>query len=120
MCVCCILSNILTQKSKSFVPGITCIIMKIPLQIISFFLSIFVTNGFYIYSFRPVIILLSNKDNKEIESPIENTKVAMSNARMNEKNKRSPGADLQTADEQADAAYADLLNTSLDQRFASS
>jgi hypothetical protein len=28
----------------------------------------------------------------------------------------SPGAGLQTADEQADAAYADLINTTMDQR----
>ena len=41
---------------------------------------------------------------------------AMENARKNEKSYSSPGAGLLTADEQSDAAYADLINTSMDQR----
>jgi len=41
-------------------------------------------------------------------------KAAMKNARMNVKNRLSPGAGLATADEQSDAAYADLINTSID------
>ena len=41
---------------------------------------------------------------------------AMKNARDNEGRGTSPGAGLPTADEQADAAYADLINTSMDQR----
>lgn len=41
---------------------------------------------------------------------------AMKNARDNEGSGTSPGAGLPTADEQADAAYADLINTSMDQR----
>eukprot|EP01035_Chromulina_nebulosa_P029422 gene29422-38994_t len=40
----------------------------------------------------------------------------MKDARESLQNKLSPGAGLQTADEQADAAYADLINTSMDQR----
>jgi len=41
---------------------------------------------------------------------------AMKNARDNEGSGTSPGAGLSTADEQADAAYADLINSSMDQR----
>lgn len=44
------------------------------------------------------------------------TAQAMKDARDSLKNKLSPGADLSTADEQSDAAYADLINTSMDQR----
>jgi len=40
----------------------------------------------------------------------------MSNARENAKQGLSPGAGLATADEQSDAAYADLINTSMDQK----
>eukprot|EP00597_Dinobryon_sp_UTEXLB2267_P006830 CAMPEP_0170096892 /NCGR_PEP_ID=MMETSP0019_2-20121128/28874_1 /TAXON_ID=98059 /ORGANISM="Dinobryon sp., Strain UTEXLB2267" /LENGTH=98 /DNA_ID=CAMNT_0010319005 /DNA_START=584 /DNA_END=880 /DNA_ORIENTATION=+ len=40
----------------------------------------------------------------------------MKDARNNLLNKSSPGAGLDTADEQSDAAYADLINTSMDQR----
>jgi hypothetical protein len=41
---------------------------------------------------------------------------AMQNARDCASSGLSPGAGLATADEQADAAYADLINTSMDQR----
>jgi hypothetical protein len=41
---------------------------------------------------------------------------AMENARNCEKQGLSPGAGLCTAEEQAEAAYADLINTSMDQR----
>jgi hypothetical protein len=41
---------------------------------------------------------------------------AMANARKNTVSNSSPGAGLATADEQSDAAYADLINTSMDQR----
>jgi len=41
---------------------------------------------------------------------------SMKNARDCERSGLSPGAGLQTADEQSDAAYADLINTSMDQR----
>lgn len=44
------------------------------------------------------------------------TAQAMTNARNCESAGLSPGAGLATADEQADAAYADLINTSMDQR----
>mmetsp|Transcript_29238 Transcript_29238/g.49070 ORF Transcript_29238/g.49070 Transcript_29238/m.49070 type:complete len:164 (-) Transcript_29238:1284-1775(-) len=46
----------------------------------------------------------------------ENTRVAMENARKSYQSGLSPGAGLATADEQAEAAYADLINTSMDQR----
>ena len=55
--------------------------------------------------------LLSSKSEKQIE-----LEKAMSNARENAKKGLSPGAGLATADEQSDAAYADLINTSMDQR----
>ena len=41
---------------------------------------------------------------------------ALNNARNSTIQGLSPGADLLTADEQSDAAYADLINTSMDQR----
>ena len=41
---------------------------------------------------------------------------SMLDARKCETSKLSPGAGLPTADEQSDAAYADLINTSIDQR----
>lgn len=40
----------------------------------------------------------------------------MLDARKCESSRLSPGAGLPTADEQSDAAYADLINTSIDQR----
>ena len=51
------------------------------------------------------------------EDDLNRTVKAMKDARESFQNKLSPGAGLQTADEQADAAYADLINTSMDQRF---
>ena len=51
------------------------------------------------------------------EDDLNRTVKAMKDARESLQNKLSPGAGLQTADEQADAAYADLINTSMDQRF---
>jgi hypothetical protein len=40
----------------------------------------------------------------------------MENARMNSAKRMSPGAGLPTAEEQAEAAFADMINTSMDQR----
>ena len=45
---------------------------------------------------------------------------AMENARNSALKSFSPGGDLLSADEQADAAYADLINTSIDQQGISS
>ncbi len=50
------------------------------------------------------------------EGGVEATAKAMAVARDCEAAGLSPGAGLATAEEQADAAYADLINTSLDQR----
>jgi len=55
--------------------------------------------------------LSSSKSEKQIE-----LEKAMSNARENAAKGLSPGAGLATADEQSDAAYADLINTSMDQK----
>ena len=41
---------------------------------------------------------------------------AMENARNSSKKFKSPGAGLPTAEEQADAAFGDLINTSMDQQ----
>ena len=41
---------------------------------------------------------------------------SLKNARANLASRSSPGAGLGTADEQSDAAYADLINTSMEQR----
>lgn len=40
----------------------------------------------------------------------------MMDARKSQESGLSPGAQMMTADEQSDAAYADLINTSMDQR----
>jgi hypothetical protein len=48
---------------------------------------------------------------------VEITKQAFVNAIKNTQDNLSPGADLETADEQSEAAYADLIKTSMDQRF---
>ena len=50
------------------------------------------------------------------EFSAEDTSKAMAAARQCAAKGLSPGAGLETADEQADAAYADLINTSIDQR----
>ena len=46
----------------------------------------------------------------------ENLMKAMENARNSASSKLSPGAGLMTAEEQAEAAFGDLINTSIDQR----
>ena len=53
----------------------------------------------------------SSKTNEQIE-----LEKAMENARNCAARGLSPGAGLLTADEQSDAAYADLINTSMDQK----
>ena len=45
-----------------------------------------------------------------------NLKKSLSNARTCSSTEVSPGAGLLTAEEQSDAAYADIINTSMDQR----
>ena len=45
---------------------------------------------------------------------LENLKSALNNARTNLDEQTSPGAGLESAEEQAEAAFADLLLTSLD------
>jgi hypothetical protein len=50
------------------------------------------------------------------EFSAEETKRAMEAARACAQKGLSPGAGLATAEEQAEAAYADLINTSIDQR----
>jgi len=50
----------------------------------------------------------------EEETSEETLEFAMSNARKNSLEGLSPGAGLMTAEEQAEAAFADLINTSLD------
>ena len=50
------------------------------------------------------------------EFSAEDTAKAMAAARQCAAKGLSPGAGLETADEQSDAAYADLINTSIDQR----
>ena len=47
---------------------------------------------------------------------LESIKKAMDNARKSSMGGVSPGAQCLSADEQSDAAYADLINTSMDQR----
>lgn len=47
---------------------------------------------------------------------VEKTRIAMLNARKNSATKTSPGANLSTAEEQAEAAFADIINTSMEQQ----
>ena len=54
---------------------------------------------------------------EDIQSDKTYIKKAMENARINSKTNTSPGAGLLTAEEQSEAAYADLINTTMDQRF---
>lgn len=58
------------------------------------------------------VVMMSSPE----EGGKEDLKKAMLNARKNLESNSSPGAGLATADEQSDAAYADLINTSMDQR----
>jgi hypothetical protein len=51
----------------------------------------------------------------ENENDKENFIKSLQNARKNQRMNLSPGANLATAEEQADAAYADLINASLEQ-----
>ena len=67
------------------------------------------------------VIYLSSKSNEpQIEKMGEPESAyltkALNDARQCESKGLSPGAGLSTADEQSDAAYADLINTSIDQR----
>lgn len=62
------------------------------------------------------VVMMSSPE----EGGKEDLKKAMLNARKNLESNSSPGAGLATADEQSDAAYADLINTSMDQRFNTS
>ena len=59
---------------------------------------------------------MCSSDDKEQLSEWESIREAMKNARKSNSQGLSPGAQLLTADEQSDAAYADLINTSMDQR----
>lgn len=67
----------------------------------------------------PLILYMStDNDNLTDQGKLRRNIVeAMKNARKSEQNKLSPGAELLSADEQSDAAYADLINTSMDQRL---
>ena len=56
-------------------------------------------------------------ESKDVNNEKENIKKAMENARVNSKTNTSPGAGLLTAEEQSEAAYADLINTTMDQRL---
>lgn len=58
----------------------------------------------------------TEKNSSENSENVSDLKAAMDKARMCQSNNLSPGAGLLTADEQSDAAFADLINTSMDQR----
>eukprot|EP00607_Mallomonas_marina_P007244 CAMPEP_0182418028 /NCGR_PEP_ID=MMETSP1167-20130531/2484_1 /TAXON_ID=2988 /ORGANISM="Mallomonas Sp, Strain CCMP3275" /LENGTH=125 /DNA_ID=CAMNT_0024591981 /DNA_START=211 /DNA_END=588 /DNA_ORIENTATION=- len=60
--------------------------------------------------------IVLTKSNNDISNATEDIIKAMENARKGASDKLSPGAGLSTAEEQAEAAYADLINTSMDQR----
>ena len=64
------------------------------------------------FSIAKYSLKLSSTSNEKMIS--ENLKSAMMNARKNQISNKSPGSGLGTADEQSDAAYADLINTSID------
>lgn len=65
--------------------------------------------------FFPKQLALAEKStNNDIDNEISVD--AFRNARKNLDEKSSPGAGLETADEQAQAAYADLIITTFDQR----
>lgn len=55
----------------------------------------------------------SNKEDADNVSELER---ALRNARSNIASSSSPGAGLGSADDQSDAAYADLINTTMEQR----
>lgn len=61
--------------------------------------------------YKKAIVLNLSEDSKDVKLT-----ESMKNARECESKGLSPGAGLATADEQSDAAYADLINTSIDQR----
>jgi len=58
----------------------------------------------------------SEADRQVEQGEKERTRIAMENARMNSAQLTSPGAGLSTAEEQAEAAFADMINTTMDQR----
>lgn len=72
--------------------------------------SFSVYNRIYLISTN-YVLYLSSKSNEN-----DDLWKSMENARRCESQGLSPGAGLLTADEQSDAAYADLINTSMDQR----
>lgn len=81
------------------------------------YISLFVLYGdSFIHLRRPVArsIYRPLSDNNSIEN--EKLVESMEKARQCANKGLSPGAGLATADEQSDAAYADLINTSMDQR----
>ena len=59
---------------------------------------------------RPRASHIYNTQQSSSGDELENTKIAMENARKNLQKQTSPGADLPTADEQADAAYAGKID----------
>jgi hypothetical protein len=61
-------------------------------------------------------IYSSDADRTVEQEEKDRTRTAMENARMNSAKRMSPGAGLPTAEEQAEAAFADMINTSMDQR----
>eukprot|EP01038_Epipyxis_sp_PR26KG_P017207 gene17207-23708_t len=77
--------------------------------------------GFKLYLNGRVMKILSTgkmhiSDTNTPSDEAEITIKAMASARKNQQEGLSPGAGLPTAEEQAEAAYADLINTTIDQR----
>lgn len=67
------------------------------------------SKNLFIKKSRPLYDSLQNDEIINLES-------AMMKARLNAKMNSSPGAGLETSEEQMEAAYADLINTTVDQR----
>eukprot|EP01041_Mallomonas_annulata_P003328 gene3328-6586_t len=65
---------------------------------------------------EPSKLLVIRKNVKVFGGVEDDLKRAMENARKSASSSLSPGAGLLTADEQAEAAFGDLINTSMDQR----
>ena len=61
-------------------------------------------------------IQLKQNENVQVDEDEMDMNHALMNARLNIEERRSPGAGLKSADEQSDAAYADLINTTMEQR----
>jgi hypothetical protein len=85
------------------------LLLSIILQDLVISYRININNNHYKRISSPSLLLSKNEKQLELEK-------AMKNARENQKKGLSPGAGLATADEQSDAAYADLINTSMDQK----